>query len=105
MVDEALHSAYQAFLQASHVTSLVSASIVLLAAIIVGFALPHIAPPQAHPSQAPAPHEPGTVHDIAQRTEAGAQAAAAELEDDYPAEAAEEYVARDPRRDPPDSQA
>ena len=103
VVDEALREAYDAFLQASHVTSLVSASIVLLAAIVVGFALPRIAPPQAHPAQAPAPHVPGTVHDIAQRTEAGAQAAAAELEDDYAAEAAEEYVARDPRRDSPES--
>jgi hypothetical protein len=35
---------------------------------------------------------PGTVHDLAKRTDDEARAAAAELEIDYQAEAAEEYV-------------
>ncbi|MFM2437497.1 MAG: hypothetical protein RLZ55_308, partial [Actinomycetota bacterium] len=105
VVDDALQHAYDAFLQASHLTSLVSALIVLLAAAVVGFLLPRIAPPQAHPAQAPEQHEAGTVHDIARHTEAEALAAAAELEDDYPAESAEEYVTRDKRRDGPESSA
>ena len=37
--------AYDAFLKSSHVTSAISASVVLLAALIVGFLLPYIPPP------------------------------------------------------------
>ena len=52
------NASYDAFLSASHVTTALSAAIVLLAAIVVGFLLPKIAPPQrAHhgASEAPEP--------------------------------------------------
>jgi EmrB/QacA subfamily drug resistance transporter len=51
-------ASYDAFLSASHVTTALSASIVLLAAVVVGFLLPKIAPPKrAHhgASEAPEP--------------------------------------------------
>ncbi len=97
--------AYQSFLTASHTTSLVSACVVLIAAVVVAVLLPNISPPQARPATPPMPHEAGTPHEIAQRTKAEADAAAAELEDDYDAEAAEEYVDRSASNDkqPPGS--
>lgn len=88
--------AYDAFLRATHMTSLLSASVVLLAALIVAFGLPHIEPPTARPQVAPAPHEEDAIHEVGQPTVAAAAAAAAELEEDYPAEAAAEFV--DPER-------
>ena len=45
------HGAYEAFLSASHFTTIICAVIVLLAAAIVGFLLPTIKPPQANPAQ------------------------------------------------------
>jgi EmrB/QacA subfamily drug resistance transporter len=42
---QAQAGAFEAFLSASHVTSLISMTIVGIAAIIVGFLLPHITPP------------------------------------------------------------
>lgn len=42
---QAQSGAFEAFLGASHVTSLISMTIVAIAAIIVGFLLPHISPP------------------------------------------------------------
>ena len=42
---QAQAGAFEAFLSASHVTSLISMTIVAIAAIIVGFLLPHISPP------------------------------------------------------------
>ena len=91
-VEQGIAESYQAFIDASHVTSLVAAATVLLAAVIVAVGLPHIAPPQRAPDVPPVAHAPGTVHDLARRTDEEARAAAAELEIDYPAEAAEEYV-------------
>jgi hypothetical protein len=38
--------AFDAFLHASHITAAISAGIVLLAALVVGFALPHMRPPE-----------------------------------------------------------
>jgi MFS transporter, DHA2 family, multidrug resistance protein len=49
------HGAYEAFLTASHMTTLISAIVVLIAAAIVGFLLPTIRPPQAAPPAAGAP--------------------------------------------------
>ncbi|NCY17685.1 MAG: hypothetical protein EBX39_13185, partial [Actinobacteria bacterium] len=39
-------SAYQVFLSASHLTSLICLGIVTIAAILVGFGLPRIEPPK-----------------------------------------------------------
>lgn len=91
-VQSGLDAAYEAFITASHLTSLVSAAMVGIAAVTVALGLPHIAPPTAHPDVAPAPHDEDTVHELAARTDEEARAAAAELELDYPAEAASEYV-------------
>jgi EmrB/QacA subfamily drug resistance transporter len=46
VIDQVRSGAFDAYLNASHVTSLISAAIVLLAAIVVGFALPSIRPPE-----------------------------------------------------------
>lgn len=46
-------SAFADFLAAAHVTSAISAGIVILAALIVGFGLPHITPPTARPAGPP----------------------------------------------------
>jgi EmrB/QacA subfamily drug resistance transporter len=91
-------TAFDAFLSASHVTTLISAGIVILAAFVVWFMLPPITPPQkgAHaPGGRPVNHgdevEPQHVGDAHTRAEADEQAA--ELEDTYAREAAEEYEA------------
>ena len=99
-VQTELDRAYEAFMTASHTTSLVSAGIVFIAAVLVLVALPHITPPVAADASTLAeaaeagPHAPDSVHDIARATDAEARAAAAELEVDYAGEAAEEYVER-----------
>ncbi len=93
LVEQWQAEAFDAFITASHMTSLVSAGMVLIAAVVVATLLPHITPPQKDPATAPAAHAPGTVHEISQDSESKARAAAAELEDDYPTEAAQEYVA------------
>jgi hypothetical protein len=54
IVDSLQASAFSDFLAASHVTSAISAGIVILAALIVGFGLPHITPPTARPAGPPA---------------------------------------------------
>ena len=46
LVDQARQGAYEAFLDAAHLTSTISATVVLLAAVIVGVFLPFIAPPR-----------------------------------------------------------
>lgn len=48
-VDQARQGAYEAFLSSSHLTSTISAAVVLLAAFVVGFLLPYIAPPRGKP--------------------------------------------------------
>ncbi|MCB0914254.1 MAG: MFS transporter [Actinobacteria bacterium] len=95
--------AYQAFMSASHLTALVSAAMVLLAAVVVATLLPHIDPPRKQSDVAPASHQPDTVHEIAQPTEREAAAAAAELEQDYSAEAAAEYAPESKRDAAPDA--
>jgi MFS family permease len=88
--------AFTAFLDASHITTLVSASLALLAALIIWFLLPNITPPQkgAHAPAGRPLHTEGEGHadlGAAQSAEEAA-AAAAELEDSYAVEAAEEYA-------------
>ncbi len=46
--------AFDAFLSASHLTSWISALVVVLAALVVGFALPTMTPPQRKPEAEPA---------------------------------------------------
>ena len=93
VLDAAKTSAYDAFLSASHVTGLISTVLVTIAALVVWFMLPPITPPQkgAHaPGGRPAEEHPtvGTAHT---RDEANREAA--ELEDSYAREAAQEYIA------------
>lgn len=92
LVEQWQAEAFAAFTSASQVTSLVSAAMVLIAAVVVIAMLPHIEPPKASGDVAPAPHTLGTVHELAQPTKQEALAAAAELEIDYEEEAFEEYV-------------
>jgi MFS family permease len=94
-VEQGISASVDAFMTATHLTSLVSALVVFAAAIVVATRLPHIVPPSASPEGPVATHEPDSVHDIAQPGEEAAVAAANELELDYPQEAAEEY--RPPR--------
>jgi len=101
VVEATRATAYDAFLSASHVTTLISTIIVIIAALIVWFVLPPITPPQkgAHaPGGRPVNHgdEPTHVGDAHSRAEA--DAAAAELEDTYAREAAEEYEAAEAAR-------
>lgn len=85
---QAISFTFDAFLQASHVTSLVSAVMIFIAAaVVIGF-LPKIAAPTAHPGAAPAPHQPGAVHKLDADSDSQAEAEAAELEESYAAEAA-----------------
>jgi EmrB/QacA subfamily drug resistance transporter len=57
VIDHARQGAFDAFLQSSHLTSTISASVVLLAAIVVGFFLPYIAPPSGRPDPVEEPQE------------------------------------------------
>jgi Na+/melibiose symporter-like transporter len=102
--ESAKATAFDAFLSASQVTTLISTTVVFVAAVVVWFMLPQITPPQkgAHaPGGRPADanahadgatsHEHPHVGDAHSRAEADLQAA--ELEDTYAREAAEEYEA------------
>jgi EmrB/QacA subfamily drug resistance transporter len=96
VVDATKATAFDAFLSASHVTTLISAGIVILAALVVWFLLPPITPPQKGehaPGGRPVNHgdEPHHVGDAHTREEANA--GAEQLEDAYAREAAEEYEA------------
>jgi hypothetical protein len=97
VADALKQDAFTAYLDASHITTLVSASLALVACLVVWFLLPHITPPQkgAHAPQGKPLHTGGEGHaDLAARhTPEEAAAAAAELEDSYAVEAAEEYAA------------
>ena len=96
-------TAFTAFLDASHVTTLISASLALIACLVVWFMLPPITPPKKGamaPTKVPtdeAGDQPHTLvsgaHD---RNEA--DLGAAELEDSYAREAAEEYAAQEADR-------
>ena len=56
-VDALRNGAYDAFLQAAHVTTLIALAVAVIAALIVGFGLPYITPPtrQVEKGKAPAP--------------------------------------------------
>lgn len=65
--------AFEAFLSASHVTSILSALVVLIAALVVGFLLPDITPPKKKP-QAPQDETDALVQDeVAEYGEQAAQ--------------------------------
>ena len=57
VADAVKNSAFTAFLDASHVTTLVSAALALVAALILWFLLPHITPPQKGDRAVGAPPE------------------------------------------------
>ncbi len=98
IVKQLTSEAYQSFLTASHLTSLVSAGIIFIAAFAVALLLPKISPPRKDPVVPPSPHQDGTVHEITAKTRGLADAEAAELETSYAHEAAEEIV--DPKSHP-----
>ena len=85
IVESLQAAAFSDFLAASHVTSAISAGIVILAALIVGFGLPHITPPTARPAGPPA-------SPIDQRIASESR--------HYPSELSEELEPEDPKRQP-----
>ncbi len=90
---QATTQAFDAFLNASHVTAIVSAVVIFVAAIVVVAILPKITPPSRRPQTPPAAHHAGSVHRIDAPTRAAADAEAAELEDSYPVESTSEFAA------------
>jgi hypothetical protein len=91
VVESTKATAFDAFLSASHVTTLISTVIVVVAALIVWFLLPPITPPQkgAHaPGGRPANHgdDLEIQHVGEAQTRAEADAEAAELEASYVSE-------------------
>ncbi|MEI6623340.1 MAG: MFS transporter [Actinomycetes bacterium] len=92
IIESATTGMYDAFITASHITSLVCAVLIFVAAIVVVTMLPMITPPTKGAPGPAAPHQSGTVHRIDSDTRSGADAEAVELEDSYSAEAAEEFV-------------
>jgi EmrB/QacA subfamily drug resistance transporter len=97
VIAQATRAAYDAFLNASHVTGLISTALVFVAAGVVWFMLPPITPPQkaAHAPQAPRGEETDAPHTqaVGAHDRAEADLGAAELEDSYARESAEEYRA------------
>ena len=100
LVAQGKQVAYTSFLDAAHVTSIMSMVLVLVAALVVWFLLPPITPPQqgARPGpggQAPVEGSTDAEHpqfgDAHSRTEADADAV--KLEESYVAEAAAEFEA------------
>jgi MFS transporter, DHA2 family, multidrug resistance protein len=75
LIAEIRHGAYEAFLTASHMTTLISAIVMLIAAAIVGFWLPAIRPPQA--GDAPVSATPSAAPSADAVKESGLQAEAA----------------------------
>lgn len=88
VVESVRSGSFDAFLAATHVTTAISLTIVVIAALVVGFGLPHITPPTriTERGEGPAPQDETDARVIA---EAG----------EYDAEAAEEYAAGEERRD------
>jgi len=81
--------AFEAFLNATHVTFIISLVVVAIAALVVGFFLPHISPPTAAMERGVAPKPVDAADELVQREAAS-----------YKDEAAAEYI--DKRR-PPES--
>jgi MFS transporter, DHA2 family, multidrug resistance protein len=75
-------AAFESFLSASHVTSYLSAAVVLIAALVVASLLPTITPPRAHPAP-----DDGEESGVQERIDAEAAR--------YPAELKEEIVDED----------
>lgn len=82
VVDQLRLGAYEAFLGASHVATIISVVVVVIAALAVAFLLPRITPPERGDRAVGAPSDEA---DARVREEAAR----------YPQEAAEEYVAED----------
>ena len=95
LVAQGKQVAFDAFISATHVTSLISTVLVVVAGVVVWFLLPPITPPTrgAHaPGGRPVPeHEHPHVGEAHSRAEADVEAAG--LEEAYALEAAEEYIA------------
>jgi DHA2 family multidrug resistance protein-like MFS transporter len=66
-------AAFQDFLTAMHVSLIISAAVVVLAAVIVGFGLPYIQPPQAQAQQPESPVDALIEHEVASYPEEFAQ--------------------------------
>jgi EmrB/QacA subfamily drug resistance transporter len=88
VVDQLRSGVYQAFLGASHVATIISVVVVIIAALAVGFLLPRITPPERG--------------DLAVGAPTGdADALVREEVSEYPQQAAEEYAAgEESQRDP-----
>lgn len=84
VVDSVRSGSFDAFLAATHVTTAISLAIVIIAALVVGFGLPHITPPTkvTERGEGPAPRDETDALVVAEATE-------------YDAQAAQEYVARE----------
>jgi MFS transporter, DHA2 family, multidrug resistance protein len=101
VADSIRSAAFDSFLSASHITTLISTVVIVASALIVWFLLPPITPPQkgAHaPGGRPANHgdaEPHLVGEAHSRAEADAEAEA--LEDSYAEQLVEEFGPRAPR--------
>ena len=95
LVEQGKQFAYDAFISATHVTSLISTALVVVAGLVVWFMLPPITPPRkgGHDLEGPEEqdHEHPRVGEARDRAEADLQAAG--LERTYTLEAAEEYGA------------
>ena len=79
-IDRIRAGAFDAFLSASHFTYWISTIVIIIAALVVFFGLPHIAPPSSH-ADAPAPAE--TPRDaVLQEAEADAEASVVPLTDE-----------------------
>ncbi|MEY2989444.1 MAG: hypothetical protein RLZZ163_360 [Actinomycetota bacterium] len=66
-------AAFQDLLGAMHVSLIISAAVVVLAAVIVGFGLPHIHPPQARAQEPDSPVDALIEHEVASYPEEFAQ--------------------------------
>ncbi|MEI8082818.1 MAG: MFS transporter [Actinomycetes bacterium] len=95
VIENATAGMYDAFISASHVTSLVCAVLIFCSAIIVITMLPMITPPTKGAAGPAAAHQPGTVYKIDANTRAEADAEAVELERSYARESGEEVGSAD----------
>jgi len=77
VVDKVRAGAFDAFLSASHFANLISTAVILVAAVVVFFLLPYIAPPSKHPAATEAPRDAA-----AQEAEADAEASVVPSEAD-----------------------
>ncbi len=67
MVEQLKAGAYDAFLGASHLTTLISLAVVVIAAVVVGFLLPYIEPPTARMERGEAPPPADAADALVQR--------------------------------------